>query len=36
MSTRKPTGNAMPDNHPPFGEVHTLIDGSDDHPRSSS
>jgi len=21
MSTRKPTGNAMPDNHPPFGEV---------------
>lgn len=24
MSTRKPTGNAMPDNHPPFGEVRSL------------
>jgi len=24
MSTRNPTGNAMPDNHPPFGEVRRL------------
>ena len=24
MNTRKPTGNAMPDNHPPFGEVRRI------------
>ena len=24
MNTRKPTGNAMPDNHPPFGELRRI------------